>query len=45
MSKAHILAEIRRTTAENGGVPLGSKKFEKETGIKSTEYVGKLWAY
>lgn len=28
----------------NGGKPLGSHKFESETGIKSTIWLGKIWA-
>jgi hypothetical protein len=44
MNKARILEEIRRTAAENGGVPLGSRRFEAETGIRTSEWEGKLWA-
>ena len=36
MNKERIIAEIRRTTQENGGQPLGVKRFSNETGI--TEY-------
>lgn len=43
MNKAFILEEIRRTARANGGVPLGSKKFEKETGIKQAEWWAKFW--
>ena len=44
MDKTHILQEIRRTAAENGGKPLGWRRFESETGIKQYEWLGKHWA-
>jgi len=44
MDKDHILSEIRRTAEENGGVPLGRNKFEKETGIKQWDWCGKYWS-
>jgi hypothetical protein len=44
MNKAHILREIKRTTIANGGMPLGKNKFERETGIKETDWFGKIWA-
>jgi len=43
MNKAFILEEIKRTAESNGGVPLGSRKFEQETGIKQSEWIAKLW--
>ncbi len=43
-SKDHILSEIRRTANENGGQPLGWRKFMAETGIRYTEWCGKHWA-
>ncbi len=43
MEKADILREIRRTAAENGGVPLGFRKFARETGIKYADWQGKHW--
>ena len=43
MDKQHILAEIRRTTKENGGTPLGHKRFEQATGIGYHDWWGKHW--
>src|SRR2546428_9735323 len=43
MTKAHILEEIKRTTKASGGVPPGEKTFERETGIKKTDWYGKIW--
>ncbi len=43
MTKQEIIKEIRRTANENGGVPLGKGRFEKETGIKPYDW-GKYWA-
>lgn len=40
--KQHILDEIRRTADENGGVPLGRRRFESETGIKPYDWQ-KYW--
>jgi hypothetical protein len=44
MNKQHILSEIKRTAAANGGVPLGTSRFSRETGIMEREWRGKLWA-
>jgi hypothetical protein len=44
MTKTHILEEIRRTAAENSGTPLGWRKFATETGIRESDWKGKLWA-
>jgi hypothetical protein len=44
MDKDHIIAEIQRTAAANDGQPLGSGRFEKETGIKRYDWYGKYWA-
>ena len=44
MNKQHILSEIKRTTQENGGVPLGVDRFSQETGIKYDDWFGKYWA-
>ena len=40
MTRAHILAEINRAAAMNGGKPLGLGKFFAETGIKQTDMNG-----
>lgn len=44
MDKNHILAEIRRTAAEHGGVAWSGRRFEAETGIKESEWAGVHWA-
>lgn len=44
MKKEHILAEIKRTAALNGGVALGKGRFFQETGIKESDWIGKIWA-
>jgi hypothetical protein len=44
MTKTHILDEIRRTAAANGGEPLGVKRFSEETGIRIADWQGKFWA-
>jgi len=43
IAKQHILDEIKRTANANGGVALGWRKFEAETGIRDHEW-GKYWA-
>jgi hypothetical protein len=43
MTKDHILAEIRRTGAQNGGEPLGYLKFATVTGIKRHDWLGRYW--
>ena len=43
LSKQVILDEIRRTAAANGRRPLGTARFERETGINEYEW-GKYWA-
>lgn len=42
MQREDILAEIRRTTQENGGKPLGTGRFEQETGIRPYDW-SKHW--
>jgi hypothetical protein len=44
VQKAHILDEIRRTAAANGGVALGVGRFRQETGIKEADWHGKYWS-
>ena len=44
MDKDYILAEIRRTARANGGVALGRERFEKETGIRRADWLGRFWA-
>ena len=43
IDKTHILNEIKRTAAENGGSPLGRLRFQTETGIKYAEWFGVHW--
>lgn len=43
-TKAEIIAAIRRTASENGGAPLGWKRFLTSTGIKESEWLGVYWA-
>src|SRR5437763_640050 len=43
IDKTHIIEEIRRTAAENGGVPLGKQRFFAETGIKQSDWLGVHW--
>lgn len=43
VTREQILDEIKRTAARNGGKPLGTDRFEQETGIKQYDW-GKYWA-
>lgn len=38
------MSEIKRTATANGGTPLGIGRFFSETGIKSSDWMGKHWA-
>ncbi len=42
MDKELILSEIRRTTQENGGKPLGHRAFASQTGIQQSDW-GRYW--
>jgi hypothetical protein len=44
MKKQHILDEIKRTAADNGGVPLGTDRFATATGITEATWRGRYWA-
>jgi hypothetical protein len=43
MTKEEMLSEIRRTATENGGLPLGMKTFEYQTGIRKHDWSGVYW--
>lgn len=42
--REHILGEIRRLAAVNGGQPPGKKTFLRETGIAEHQWSGRIWA-
>lgn len=44
ISREHILREVQRTAAANGGKPLGRLSFFTETGIKESDWRGRYWA-
>ena len=43
MNKEYILNEIKRTAEKNNGLPLGRRRFYLETGIKESDWMGKIW--
>jgi hypothetical protein len=43
VTKEFIIAELQRTASENGGVPLGQRTFERETGIAPSAWRGRYW--
>jgi hypothetical protein len=43
VDKQDILSEIKRTAAENGGIPLGMARFETATQIRRSDWFGKYW--
>jgi hypothetical protein len=43
MDRDHIIREIRRTANANGGVALGWRRFEEETGIRYYDWYGQHW--
>lgn len=43
MGRETILNAIRRTADANEGVPLGKTRFERETGIKESDWSGRYW--
>jgi hypothetical protein len=43
VTKEFILQEIIRTAKDNNNIPLGCKRFTKETGIYKYEWWGKYW--
>lgn len=43
-SKEYILHEIRRLAAENGGKPLGKRRFEAATGVRESAWLGRFWS-
>ncbi len=42
--REHILAEIKRVAAENGGSPPGLRTFKAASGISDSAWKGKIWA-
>lgn len=44
MTKGEIISEIQRTAKANGGIALGWRRFEEETGIRYYDWYGKYWS-
>jgi Meiotically up-regulated gene 113 len=44
VSRETVVAAIQRTAAANGGKPLGRRRFEQETGIQPSDWLGRYWA-
>lgn len=43
VTKEHVVSEVRRTAALNGGQPLGRGAFFTATGIRESDWIGKWW--
>jgi hypothetical protein len=43
MDREQIIREIQRTAKANGGVALGWRRFEEETGIRYYDWFGQFW--
>jgi len=44
MDRQHIINEIKRVAAINGGVPPGRRRFHAATGMKAADWEGRYWA-
>ena len=43
IEKNFLVSEIQRTAKENDGQPLGSRRFQEETGITVAKWRGRYW--
>ena len=43
VSKQHILNEIVRLAEQNGGKALGRQAFERASGIREHDWLGRYW--
>lgn len=43
MKRQHIIDEIKRLAEAHGGVPVGRGRFERESGIKESDWAGRFW--